>query len=82
MYLLIKKEHIIVSKKTLFKLIGNGVLIAFHWYCFFEAIALSNISIALVFMSTTAFFTSFAELVVYRKSIDYKELFTGIFQIF
>jgi drug/metabolite transporter (DMT)-like permease len=28
-------------------------------------------------MSTTAFFTSFAEWVVYRKGVDYKELFTG-----
>ena len=81
LYLLIKKKHIIVSKKTLFKLLGNGVLIAFHWYCFFEAIALSNVSIALVFMSTTAFFTSFAEWVVYRKGIDYKELFTGVLVI-
>ena len=81
LYLLIKKQRIIVSKKTLFKLLGNGVLIAFHWYCFFEAIALSNVSIALVFMSTTAFFTSFAEWVVYRKRIDNKELFTGILVI-
>ena len=76
-YLIVKKEHIKVSKKTLFKLLGNGVLIALHWYCFFEAIALSNVSIALVFMSTTAFFTSFAELVIYKKSLDLKELFTG-----
>ena len=81
LYLLIKKQRIIVSKKTLFKLLGNGVLIAFHWYCFFEAIALSNVSIALVFMSTTAFFTSFAEWVIYRKGIDYKELFTGVLVI-
>ena len=81
LYLLIKKQSIIVSKKTLLKFLGNGVLIAFHWYCFFEAIALSNVSIALVFMSTTAFFTSFAEWVVYRKGIDYKELFTGVLVI-
>ena len=76
-YLIVKKVHIKVSKKTLFKLLGNGILIALHWYCFFEAIALSNVSIALVFMSTTAFFTSFAELVIYKKSLDLKELFTG-----
>ena len=81
LYLVVKKQRIIVSKKTLLKFLGNGVLIAFHWYCFFEAIALSNVSIALVFMSTTAFFTSFAEWVVYRKEIDYKELFTGILVI-
>ena len=81
LYLIFKKKRIVVSKKTLFKLLGNGILIAFHWYCFFEAIALSNVSIALVFMSTTAFFTSFAEWVVYKKSIDYKELFTGVLVI-
>ena len=66
LYLLIKKHRI---------------LIAFHWYCFFEAIALSNVSIALVFMSTTAFFTSFAEWVIYRKEIDYRELFIGLLVI-
>ncbi len=81
LYLIVKKQNIVVSKKTLFKLLGNGVLIAFHWYCFFEAISLSNVSIALVFMSTTAFFTSFAEWVVYKKGIDYKELFTGVLVI-
>ncbi len=80
-YLLIKRERILVSKKTLLKLLGNGILIAFHWYCFFEAIALSNVSVALVFMSTTAFFTSFAEWVIYRKEIDYRELFTGLLVI-
>tara|TARA_B110000285_G_C15124971_1_gene619554 strand:- start:1189 stop:2100 length:912 start_codon:yes stop_codon:yes gene_type:complete len=81
LYLIIKKKHILVSKKTLLKLLGNGILIAFHWYCFFEAIALSNVSIALVFMSTTAFFTSFAEWVIYRKEIDYRELFIGLLVI-
>mgnify|MGYP002060556338 FL=1 len=81
LYFTVKKQSIMISKKTLFKLLGNGVLIAFHWYCFFEAIALSNVSIALVFMSTTAFFTSFAEWIVYRKGIDYKELFTGVLVI-
>ena len=70
-YLLIKKQRILVSKKTLFKLLGNGVLIAFHWYCFFEAIALSNVSIALVFMSTTAFFTSFARGCTIKPSCIY-----------
>ncbi|MDB9990405.1 DMT family transporter [Flavobacteriales bacterium] len=81
LYLIIKKKRILVSKKTLLKLLGNGILIAFHWYCFFEAIALSNVSIALVFMSTTAFFTSFAEWVIYRKEIDYRELFIGLLVI-
>jgi len=75
------KKKIVVNRKTMLKFFGNGILIALHWYCFFEAIALSNVSIALVFMSTTAFFTSFAEWVVYRKVIDFKELITGVLVI-
>lgn len=80
-YLLIYKKNLRVSKKTLLKLLGNGALIALHWYCFFEAIALSNVSIALVFMSTTALFTSVAEPIVTKKKFVPKELITGILVI-
>lgn len=80
-YLIVIKKTLIVSKSTFFKLFGNGALIALHWYCFFEAIALSNVSIALVFMSTTALFTSFVEPIVTKKKFIAKELITGILVI-
>jgi drug/metabolite transporter (DMT)-like permease len=80
-YLLIIKKTLIVSKSTFLKLFGNGALIALHWYCFFEAISLSNVSIALVFMSTTALFTSFVEPIVTKKKFVAKELITGILVI-
>ena len=80
-FLILTKENLKVSKTTLFKFFGNGGLIALHWYFFFEAISLSNVSIALVFMSTTAFFTTFAEWVIYRKSFELKELITGLLVI-
>ena len=81
LFLAIKKEQLRLNKKTLLKFFGNGGLIALHWFFFFEAIALSNVSVALVFMSTTAFFTTFAEWVIYRKSFDIKELITGFLVI-
>lgn len=81
LFLAIKKEQLRLNKKTLLKFFGNGALIALHWFFFFEAIALSNVSVALVFMSTTAFFTTFAEWVIYRKSFDIKELITGFLVI-
>lgn len=81
LFLILKKEKLRLNKLTLLKFFGNGGLIALHWYFFFEAIALSNVSIALVFMSTTAFFTSFAEWIVYKKTFDFKELFTGLLVI-
>ena len=81
LFLIIKKEKLKLNNKTLLKFSGNGGLIALHWYFFFEAIALSNVSVALVFMSTTAFFTTFAEWVIYRKSFEIKELITGLLVI-
>ena len=74
------KDSIVVDK-TMFKFFGNGVLIALHWYCFFEAIARSNVSIALVFLSTTALFTSVAEPIVTKKKFIAKELITGVLVI-
>lgn len=81
LFLIIRKEKIKINYKTLLKFFGNGGLIALHWYFFFEAISLSNVSVALVFMSTTAFFTTFAEWVIYRKSFQVKELLTGLLVI-
>ena len=81
LFLILKKEKLRLNKLTLLKFFGNGGLIALHWYFFFEAISLSNVSIALVFMSTTAFFTSFAEWIVYKKTFDFKELLTGLLVI-
>ena len=81
LFLILKKEKLRLNKLTLLKFFGNGGLIALHWYFFFEAIALSNVSIALVFMSTTAFFTSFAEWIIYKKTFDFKELVTGLLVI-
>ena len=82
LFLLIKKENFKLNYQTTFKFLGNGALIGLHWYFFFEAIALSNVSLALVMMSTTAFFTSFAERVVYKKPINFKELLTGVLVVF
>lgn len=81
LYLVLTKKQLFVTKNTLLKLFGNGALIAMHWYCFFEAIALSNVSIALVFMSTTALFTSFVEPIVTKKKFIAKELITGLLVI-
>jgi len=70
-----------VNKKVFFQLLGNGVLVALHWYFFFEAIARSNVSVALVFMSTTALFTSFVEPIITSKKFNPKELITSVLVI-
>ena len=78
LYLIFKKQKVLIDRKSALKFLGNGILIALHWYCFFEAIVRSNVSIALVFLSTTALFTSFVEPLITKKKFNPKELITSV----
>lgn len=55
-----------------------GILISTHWITFFEAIHLSNVSIALVCMSTSTFFVSLIEPIVFKKKFEVVESIMGL----
>ncbi len=76
-YLLVKKESFRVPKKGLLQFCVTGVLIAVHWIAFFKAIKVSNISVALVVMSTGAFFTSLIEPLFFKRRINSIEILLG-----
>jgi drug/metabolite transporter (DMT)-like permease len=72
------KHKIRITKKGIFATLGTGLIIAAHWITFFKSIQLSNISLALVFLSTTALFTSFIEPIILKRKYDFKESLMGI----
>ncbi len=80
-YFLIKRKNLKVSPKTLLKFFIGGVLIALHWIAFFTAIKVSNVSVALVSMSTGALFTSFIEPVFFKRRLNFIEFIFGIIVI-
>lgn len=69
------------SKKTYLRATLVGVLTTAHWLTFFEAIHLSNISVALVCMSTATFFTSILEPILFKRKFDYTETLMGFLAI-
>ena len=73
-----KKKTLTIDRKTLIKFIIGGIIIALHWITFFLAIKSSNVSIALITMSTGAFFTSFIEPIFFKRKISKLELFLGL----
>ena len=77
-YFLIKKKSFELDKKSLFKFLLSGILIALHWITFFKAIKVSNVSVALVTMSTGAFFTSFIEPFFFKRKVKGIEIFLGL----
>ncbi|MBA3971013.1 MAG: EamA family transporter [Bacteroidetes bacterium] len=75
-YLLITKTNIRLPKEDVFRLIGIGAIIAFHWFCFYNAINVSNVSVTLVAFATGTLFTSIIEPIFYqRKFIRYEIIF-------
>ncbi len=59
-------------------MIFNGLLIAFHWICFFHAIKVSNVAVTLGCLASTALFTSFLEPLVKRRRISWIEVGIGL----
>lgn len=78
LFLLIKKKSFQIDLKSLSKFFVSGIIIALHWITFFMAIKVSNVSVALVTMSTGAFFTSLIEPIFFKRKIRLIEVFLGL----
>ena len=81
-YIGFKKLPLRVSKKALLQFLFSGLIIALHWFTFFHAIKISNISITLACLSTGAFFASLLEPILYGKKIVWYEVFFGLLVVF
>ena len=76
-YFFIRKKSFKVDKKGLLKFALSGAIIAIHWVTFFKAIKVSNVSVALVTMSTGAFFASLIEPIFFKRKIKGIEILLG-----
>lgn len=77
-YLLATRQNMKVSRSDFFKLIGVGAVIAFHWFCFYNAIKISNVSVTLVAFATGTLFTSIIEPIFYKRKIIRYEIAFGM----
>jgi drug/metabolite transporter (DMT)-like permease len=77
-YLLIIKQSIKLPTKDILKLVGVGTIIAFHWFCFYNAINISNVSVTLVAFATGTLFTSIVEPIFYKRKIIRYEMAFGM----
>lgn len=80
-YIKIMRVQLAINLKSLARLSIAGVIIALHWITFFGAIKESNISITLAMFSTGAFFASFIEPLIYKRTIIWYEIVFGLIVI-
>lgn len=81
-YIKYKRMPIKIPKRILLKFLVAGLVIALHWFTFFRAIKVSNVSITLACLSTGAFFTSLIEPIFFGKKIIWYEIFFGLIVVF
>lgn len=81
-YIKFKGKSASVSHKDLLKYLGVGAVIAIHWFTFFEAIKVSNVSITLVSLSSTSLFIAFLQPLFFKQKIVWYEVALGFLTIF
>ncbi len=77
-YFLIKQKSFKIDTKVGLKFLFGGVIIAVHWITFFAAIKVSNVSVALVTLSTGALFASLLEPIFFKRKLNYVEILFGL----
>lgn len=77
-FTLTQKQHLRVSRLDAFKLLATGSIIAIHWLCFFHAIKIANVSVALSCLSSGAFFVALLEPLFFSRRIAKHEVICGL----
>ena len=77
-FLAFKKELTKIKKKDFFGLLFVGSLVAVHWFFFFESIKVSNVSVAVVCLSTASFFSAMIEPFFLKRKPKLYEYVLGI----
>ncbi len=81
-YILIKRKSFKTTTKSLFAMLGIGIIVAAHWITFFHAIKISNVSVTLGCLASITLITSFLEPIFFKKKIFWVEVFLGLLIIF
>lgn len=74
----IMRERLMAPKRDMMRFAGVGLLTAAHWVCFFASIKYSKISVALVVLSTSAFFVSLIHPILKREPPKRYEMGLGL----
>ena len=77
-FLVFKKELTKIKKKDFFGLLFVGSLVAVHWFFFFESIKVSNVSVAVVCLSTASFFSAMIEPLFLKRKPKLYEYVLGV----
>ncbi|MBC7890497.1 MAG: EamA family transporter [Ferruginibacter sp.] len=76
-----KKQLHRIPAKDVFKIFGVGLIVAVHWVSFYGSVKYGNVSIAVVCISASGFFTAFFEPWIFNRQIVLIEILLSLLAI-
>ncbi len=80
-YLYVGKKGLRFPPNVILKFSLTGLIIATHWFLFFESARVSNVSVCLAGMATTTFWTSLVEPLLTKRKVKLIEVLLGLMVI-
>lgn len=80
-FLYLKRSEIKVPTGILTKYLLTGIIVALHWFFFFEALKVSTVSVTLATLASATLFTSILEPIFFKKKIVGYEILFGLMVI-
>jgi len=77
-YLKYKGASLKITLKDFGHLMGWGAVVGIHWFCFYHAIKVSNVSIALAGFSTITLFASILQPILLKKKFFWGDALYGL----
>jgi drug/metabolite transporter (DMT)-like permease len=75
--LFFQKKLVRLSRKDALEIFGVGLIVALHWLTFYGSVKYGNVSIAVVCISGSGFFTAFFDPLIYCRRIQAIEVLLG-----
>ena len=73
----IKKQLILLPLKETLQIFCVGFIVAVHWITFYGSVKYGNVSVAVVCLAGSGFFTALLEPLFYKKNISMREILLG-----
>lgn len=70
-----------IPASDMLKITGVGFILVIHWVSFYGSVKYANISVSLICLSATGFFTAILEPFIIKRKMQVAELFLGLLAI-
>lgn len=68
----------IASPKFALALAGSGLILAFHWFAFFQSVRVSTVAIGVLGLGSLTLFATFLEPLAFRERLRVRDVITGL----